>query len=156
MKSGKNKRSLRALYYAIIAGCIIGAAYQYSSKIILLSQKRQLKNRSSKKIVYGNVREISHIPKSTRKWISYRFSYNNESYNNKIMDVFYSKCKLNYDERLFPIVIDSLHPETNFILFHKRDYIYFGYPVPDSMNWLFNCVEPSGSYIFSPAPISPK
>ncbi len=74
------------------------------------------------------------------------------------MDNFNYKCSHFSDEYLkkrILIVIDSLHPEKNFILFHKRDYVYFGYSIPDSMNWLFNCVQPSGSYIFSPAPISP-
>lgn len=151
-----NKRLIKTLFYIIIAGCIIALAYQYSAKILTLSQKKKLKDSGSQKIVYGNIQEISKVQKSSRKWISYDFTYKNKYYHNKIMDVFYSKCKFEYDKKLFPIVIDSLHPETNFILFHRRDYVYFGYKTPDSMNWLFNCVEPSGSYIFSPAPISPK
>jgi hypothetical protein len=156
MQKEKNENKwLRLIYYLIILACIVGMVFQYSSKVITLYQKKNLKNCISKKVVYGNIREITHVTKSTRKWISYEFTYKNKNYSNKIMDVFFSKCGYDYDRKLFPIIIDSLQPEKNFILFHKRDYVYFGYSIPDSMNWLFNCVEPSGSYIFSPAPISP-
>ena len=154
-KDKKENKRLRLIYYVIISACIVAMIFQYSSKIITLYQKANLKNSISKKIVYGNIREIRHVTKSTRKWISYEFTYKGKNYSSKIMDVFFSKCGYEYDRKLFPVVIDSLQPEKSFILFHKRDYVYFRYSIPDSMNWLFNCVEPSGSYIFSPAPISP-
>jgi hypothetical protein len=153
--NGYNKRRIRILYFLLIIICLGGLAYQYSSKISILSEKKKLKNSSSKKIVLGNIQGITKVQKSKRKWISYDFIYETKYHHNKIMDVFNYKCSFEYKNKPFLIVIDSLHPETNFILFHKRDYRYFGYPVPDSMNWVFECVEPSGNFL-SPAPISPE
>lgn len=154
MKSG-NSRITKILYYILIGVGIIMCIDQYSSKFIILSEKKELKNSTFKRIVYGKINEITKVQKSSRRWISYDFTYKNKYYHRKVMDVFSYKCSFDYAKKIFPIVIDSLHPESNFILFHKRDYNYFGYSAPESMNWVFNCVKPAGN-ILSPAPISPE
>lgn len=94
--------------------------------------------------------------KTNRKWIYYSFSYKGKRYNKKQMDNFNILCdNIEYNSHLVPILIERDKPSLSFILFHPRDFVYFGYNIPDSMNWLFKCIEPKGSYILSPAPISP-
>lgn len=118
MQKDKNENKwLRLIYYVIILACIIAMVFQYSSKVITFYQKGNLKSSISKKVVYGNIREIRHVTKSTRKWISYEFTYKDKNYSNKIMDVFFSKCGYEYDKKLFPIVIDSLQPEKTLFFF---------------------------------------
>ncbi len=135
--------------------CLLGFIYQYSVKISKLSEKVNLKKLKTKLIVHGSVTNVTNVMKSSRKTIFYEFKYSGKLYSNNISDVFNYSCRVEFDNLKFPILIDSINPETNFILFHKRDYKYFGYPTPDSMASFFNCIQPSGSYIFSPAPISP-
>jgi hypothetical protein len=144
MENSKNKKLIKVLYFLLIGGALIMGIYQYYSKIVILSEKKELKNSSFKMLVYGKINEISKMQKSSRKWISYAFTYKNKYYHREIMDVFSYNYKFDYVGKQFPIVIDSLHPEMNFILFHKRDYKYFGYLAPDSMNWVFSSVEPLG------------
>lgn len=155
MVEAKNQFLNKRIYTTIIIFFVTVIAYQYSYKIYILYQKKQLKSSTSRKIIFGKIREIKHVTKSTRKWISYEFIYENKIYSNKNLDIFISKCNLEYDKKSFPILIDTISPQMNFILFNKRDYVYFGYKIPDSMNSFFNCIKPSGSYIFSIAPISP-
>jgi len=155
MRTIKNNRLIRVLSFILVTVLLIGIAYQYSSKFKILSEKKKLKDSSSKVIAYGKINSITKVQKSSRRHISYDFTYKGKYYHRKLMDVFNYKCSFEYKNKPFLIVIDSLRPETNFILFHKRDYKYFGYPVPDSMNWVFECVEPAGNFL-SPAPISPE
>ena len=146
------------IFIGIIIFCVIGLSYNYTDKIIKLREKKALKTSNTKKIAQGNITSISEVNKSNGKWIRYFFHFKGQEINGRVRDNFNYKCNRLEDDYLkkqVPIVFDSLKPEINFILFHKRDYVYFGYPIPDSMNWLFNYIEPSGSYIFSPAPISP-
>jgi len=155
MGKKRNNRIIRLLVYILIIGSTLGLIGQYSSKVAFLNEKRKLKNSPSRLIVYGKINSISRVQKSSKKLISYQFYYGNSKYHKRISDVFTYKCSFEYQDKLFPIVIDSLNPNRNCILFHKRDYNYFGYHVPDSMNWVFECVSPEGSYIFATAPISP-
>ena len=155
MFKNKNRRLSAALYCLLIGLGIVVVVYQYSSKISVLSEKKELRRSASKTLVYGQINAISKVQKSSRKWISYDFTYKDKYYHRKMMDVFSYKCEFDFRDKTFPIIIDSLHPETNYILFHKRDYRYFGYKVPASMQWVFDCVEPLGIYWLTPAPISP-
>jgi len=152
------KKLGKYILWLIMIMCFTILVNNYTNKIIKLREKKALKISNTKKIVQGNITLISEVNKSNGKWIWYLFHLNGQEINGKVRDNFNYKCKRLEDDYLkkqIPIVFDSLNPKINFILFHKRDFVYFGYTIPDSLNWLFNCIEPSGSYIFSPAPISP-
>lgn len=148
-------RTTRILYSLLIIFCASIFVYQYGNKINKLNQKKSLKNSKYKMIVLGNISSISNVHKSNRKSIYYNFNYHGEYYSGSAMDNFNYLCPFDFEGKSVPILIDSLNPNTNFILFHKRDFKYFNQSYPDSLNWLFNCIEPSGSYWLSPAPISP-
>ena len=149
------KRVYKILSYILMTIILFGLTYQYSAKIRILSEKKKLKESDTKKVVNGIIHQITKVQRSARRTISYEFIYQGKKYHRRIQDVFHFHCKFDYSDRVFPIIIDSLSPEKNFILFHKRDYKYFGYLVPDSMNWVFDCVEPAGQFYLTPAPISP-
>ena len=151
----KEERWIKITVRCMLAFAMIGLIYQYSDNVVVLSQKRELKNSSTKKIIPDIINSTSSVQRSTRKRISYSFIFNGRRYDRYVYDVYYTKCDFDHRNETFPIVIDSLNPQLSFILLHKRDYKYFGYPAPDSMNWVFRCVQPSGSYYLTTAPICP-
>lgn len=148
-------RITKILFYLLLAFCGYIFVYQYSNKIKKLNQKKNLKNSESKLIVSGNISSIHNVHKSNRKLIYYSFNFHGKYYIGRAMDNFNYSCSVDFTGKSIPIIIDSLDPSINFILFHKRDFNYFNQSFPDSLNWLFNCIEPSGNYWLSPAPISP-
>lgn len=141
---------------SLLSLCAIGLITQYYKKIAINKMKANIRQSNLKMIVPSKINSVSTMMKTNQKWLNYSFTYNGKNYNKEVSDNFNFHCnRIDYENHFVPVVILKNDPDKSSILFHPRDFVYFGYNPPDSMKWLFDCIEPSGSYIFSPAPISP-
>ena len=151
----KNKLMNIALA-SLLSLCAIGLITQYYTKIATNKMKAKIRRSNIKILVPAKITWVGTVMKSNRKSIYYEYTYSGTKYNKDVMDNFNFRCnRIDYENHFVPVVILKNDPDKSSILFHPRDFVYFGYNPSDSRNWLFECIEPSGSYIFSPAPISP-
>jgi hypothetical protein len=73
--------------------------------------------------------------------LTYKYTVGNKNYKNFASTTIY-KCRFDntFKGKYFPVLYSEKNPQKSFMLLIPQDYKNWGYPFPDSLNWVKDCI----------------